>query len=188
MQMGFYFDQSRCTGCYACTVACNDWHDIQDGAVCWRRVIGLEQGAFPDVFVAYVSLSCNHCEDPACARACPAGAISKRAADGIMVVDRLACLGSQACGMFCREACPYGVPQFGSEANAKMQLCTFCLDRLAAGRKPACVDACPMRALDCGSVAELAEKYGDCRTAAGFVYSPKTRPAIIIKPRVRRSG
>jgi len=185
MQFGFYFDQSRCTGCYACTVACNDWHDIQDGAVCWRRVTGLEQGVFPDVFVAYISLSCNHCADPACARACPAGAISKRAADGIMEVDRQACLGNQVCGMFCREACPYDAPQFGSEPDAKMQMCTFCLDRLTAGRKPACVDACPMRALDCGPLADLIEKYGDGCAAAGFVYVPDTRPSIVIRPRVK---
>jgi anaerobic dimethyl sulfoxide reductase subunit B (iron-sulfur subunit) len=183
MQFGFYFDQSRCTGCYACTIACHDWHDVQDSAVCWRRVTVLEQGSFPDLFVAYVSLSCNHCEHPACARACPAGAISKRASDGIMAVDRQACLGNQVCAMFCKEACPYGVPQFGGEENARMQMCTFCADRLAAGQKPACVAACPMRALDCGPMDELIEKYGNGRTAEGFAYSWATRPSIIIKPR-----
>ena len=31
MQIGFYFDQTRCTGCSACRVACKDWNDIPAG-------------------------------------------------------------------------------------------------------------------------------------------------------------
>jgi anaerobic dimethyl sulfoxide reductase subunit B (iron-sulfur subunit) len=31
MQVGFYFDQTRCIGCNACRVACKDWHDIAAG-------------------------------------------------------------------------------------------------------------------------------------------------------------
>ncbi len=87
-QWGFYFDQSRCVGCYACSVACKDWHDIAAGPIQWRRVISRERGTYPDVFLSYLSLSCNHCALPACAGACPAKAISKRTEDGIVVVNR----------------------------------------------------------------------------------------------------
>ena len=44
MQLGFYFDQSRCSNCLTCVVACKDWHDIPAGPVSWRRVVTLEEG------------------------------------------------------------------------------------------------------------------------------------------------
>ena len=54
MQMGFYFDQTRCTGCYACVVACKDWHDVPAGPASWRKVATIEEGNFPDLFVAFL--------------------------------------------------------------------------------------------------------------------------------------
>jgi anaerobic dimethyl sulfoxide reductase subunit B (iron-sulfur subunit) len=71
MQFGFYFDQSRCTGCYACVIACRDWHDITDTSVEIRKVIPLEQGKYPEVKLSYISLSCCHCETPVCKEVCP---------------------------------------------------------------------------------------------------------------------
>ena len=183
MQIGFYFNQSRCTGCYTCSIACKDWHDIQDDSVQWRRVIPLEKGRYPNVSLSYISLSCNHCAYPACAQACPAGAITKRPDDGIVVVNSDLCLGNDTCNELCKKACPYGAPQFGGEAGAKMQMCTFCLDRVTANKKPVCVEACPMRALDAGPLDELTKCYGGAGDAAGFVHSQKTKPSIIIKPR-----
>lgn len=181
MQVGFYFDQSRCTGCYACVIACRDRHDIQDTAVSWRRLIETERGAYPDVRLSYVSLSCCHCAEPACLAACPVSAIAKRAEDGIMTVDRQACLGGHACGA-CKEACPWGVPQFSNEEDAAMQMCTLCLDRLAQAQQPACVAACPLYALDAGPLDELEKKYGAVREAEGFAPAG-TKPSIIFKPR-----
>ena len=183
MQMGFYFDQSRCTGCYTCCVACKDWNDIAAGPAHWRRVTSREWGTYPEVFLAYLSLSCNHCEQPACAAVCPVSAIAKRQEDGIVVVDRETCLGGDICDMPCKQACPYSVPQFGSEENPKMQVCHFCLDRLNENKKPACVDSCPVRALDAGPLDELKEKYGIGKDAEGFIYSLETKPSIIVKPR-----
>ena len=183
MQMGFYFDQSRCTGCYTCCVACKDWNDIPAGPAHWRRVTSREWGTYPEVYLTYFSLSCSHCEKPACAVACPVSAIAKRQEDGIVVVDREACLGGDICGMTCKQACPYGVPQFGSGENPRMQICHFCLDRLNENKKPACVDSCPVRALDAGPLDELKEKYGDGKEAEGFIYSLETKPSIIVKPR-----
>ena len=187
MQMGFYFDQTRCTGCFTCIVACKDWNDVDAGPANWRRVIAIEKGKYPDLFVAFLSTACYHCVEPACVSACPVDAISKRELDGVVVVDREACLGKDNCDM-CLQACPYDAPQFGAEENAKMQKCHFCLDRLAENKKPICVDACPVRALDAGPIEELRAKYGDIREAEGFVYSEKLIPSIVFKPKEETEG
>lgn len=109
MQLGFFFDQTRCTGCDTCTIACKDWHEYPLGAepAAWRWVEAIESGKYPRPSVKYLALSCLHCAHPACVDACPAGAIRKRDEDGIVVVDREACLGKDQCGAMCRDACPY---------------------------------------------------------------------------------
>jgi len=63
--------------------------------------------------------------------------------DGLVLLDENICLG---CG-YCAWACPYGAPQLRSETGA-MSKCDFCVEELDAGRPPACVAACPVRALD----------------------------------------
>jgi len=163
-------------------VACKDWHDIPAGPANWRRVINIEKGKFPDVFVAYLSLSCCHCEAPACVEACPAGAITKRSEDGVVLVDPEACLGKDSCGV-CLEACPYDVPQFREDGASKMEKCNFCIDRLSEGKPPICVAGCPMRALDAGPVDQLEAKYGANRGAEGFAHDPELRPGILFKPK-----
>lgn len=183
MQIGFYFNQTRCTGCYACIVACKDWHDVPAGPANWMRVLYNEEGKFPEVSVSYLAASCYHCAEPLCMPACPAKAISKRKEDGIVVVDREACLGNEKCKVACLKACPYDAPQFGSEPDAKMQKCDLCLERWGEKKKPICVEACPMRALDSGPLDELETKYGSIRETEGFVYSKKTKPAIVFKAR-----
>ena len=101
-QYAFYFDADRCVMCYTCEVACKSTRNVELG-VSWRKVIEIWRGEFPDVSRTFVSLSCLHCAEPACEDACPAGAISKRAEDGIVVVDKDKCTGCQDC----YSACPY---------------------------------------------------------------------------------
>ena len=182
MQMGFYFDQSRCTGCYTCSVACKDWHDVAAGPASWLRVTTMERGKFPEVSVAFLVTSCYHCAEPPCVSACPVDAILKREEDGIVVVDGDKCVGGENCDL-CRQVCPYDAPQFGVENNPKMQKCDFCLERLREGRKPVCVEACPVRALDAGTLDELRAKYGNVQEAEGFIYSSSAIPSIILKPK-----
>jgi anaerobic dimethyl sulfoxide reductase subunit B len=184
MQIGFYFDQTRCTGCYTCTVACKDWHDVAPGPVSWMRVQTIEQGTYPKPFVAFMSTPCYHCAQPACLSACPVNAISKREQDGIVIVDREICLGKDNCG-FCLDSCPYEAPQFGVEPNAKMQKCDLCLERWTEGKKPICVDGCPTRALDAGTIDEIRSKYGEITEAVGFTYSEELAPSVIFKPKLK---
>jgi anaerobic dimethyl sulfoxide reductase subunit B (iron-sulfur subunit) len=182
-QMGFYFDQTRCTGCYTCAVACKDWHDIESGPVHRMRIIPIEKGVFPAPFAAYLALSCCHCENPPCATVCPAEAIIKRDKDGIVAVDREKCLGKQDCHAACLKACPWDAPQFGPREGAKMDKCDFCLERLENGQQTICVEACPMYALDAAPLAELVKKYGSSIEATGFGYQKKFRPSMVFKPK-----
>ncbi len=183
MQYGIYIDENRCMGCFACVVACKDWHDVPAGTASWLRVKTVEKGRYPSLFVAFFPVTCNHCIHPACIPVCPVEAISKREEDGIVIVDREACLGKDQCGQ-CLEACPYDAPQFGEDADARMQKCDFCLDRLASGEKPICVVSCPMEAIEIGPLDELREKYGDLRETEGFTYLEELEPAVIFKPKI----
>jgi len=86
-------------------------------------------------------------------------------------------------GHLCKDVCPYSAPQFGDETNAKMQMCNLCLDRLLENKQPVCVDACPVYALDLGPLDDIRAKYGDIRSAEGFVCSENVNPSIVFKPR-----
>ena len=150
----FYFDQEACVGCRGCQIVCKDkmeGAELQQG-VFYRTVTNYESGSFPKVGRFSVSMTCNHCENPACVAACPQKAIYK-AEDGTVLQDASLCIG---CGT-CAAACPYGVPQI---VNNKMAKCDGCAARVAKGEKPLCVDACTMRALDFGEYDELVAKYG----------------------------
>lgn len=107
-QFGYFFDQTRCTGCYTCIVACKDWHDVPAGPASWIRVSTIERGKYPNPFLAFDVNLCHHCVNATCVAACPTEAISKREADGIVVVDREKCVGRDECGHPCSRECPAG--------------------------------------------------------------------------------
>jgi anaerobic dimethyl sulfoxide reductase subunit B (iron-sulfur subunit) len=162
-------------------VACKDWNDVPAGPENWMRIRYTEKGQFPQPFVSYMIAPCWHCADPLCAAACPVDAITKRIEDGIVLVDSEACLGDAECDRKCLKACPYEAPQFGPEKNAKMHKCNFCLERHMQGQLPDCIEACPVRALDAGPLAELEETYGSNKEAVDFKYSHRAKPAVVIK-------
>ena len=145
-QYGFYFDANRCVQCRACELACKSTRNIEPGPK-WIRVTDTWEGEFPNITRTFFSLTCLHCGKPACVEVCPTEAISKRAEDGIVVVDREKCNGCQEC----LTACPYDVPQFGSDGT--MQKCDFCID---TGSEPACARHCPAEALHYGTMEALA--------------------------------
>lgn len=182
-QIGFYFDQSRCTGCFTCSVACKDWHDIPAGPINWIRINSIERGKFPKLFLTYLTIACNHCADPPCVKACPTSAIMKREKDGIVVVDRDKCIGKDECGFKCLKVCNWDSPQFSNELNSKMEKCDLCLDRLERGQQTICVEACPMYALDVGPIEKLQEKYGNIVETEGFFNNDKIKPSIIFTPK-----
>ena len=169
-QYAFYLDVQRCIDCYACEVACKQWKGIDAGTVSLRKVIEVTSGKFPSVKRTFISMSCMHCEQPACEAVCPTKAITKRAEDGIVVVDESKCIGCH----YCFFACPFGIPQY---SDGTMKKCDFCLDRLEEGKDPICVATCPTEALHCGTMEELSEL---AREKAARKLAGSTQPAMLI--------
>ena len=183
-QLGFYFDQTLCNGCKACQIACKDKHDTPIG-VNWRRVVEYSGGTWnvnpdgtcnQDVFTYYTSISCNHCENPICVQVCPTTAMHKEE-DGIVKVDPTKCVGCR----FCEWACPYSAPQFNAE-EGHMTKCDLCSDYRAEGKTPACVAACPSRALEFGPIDQLREKHGTENGIAPLPDPTITKPNLVITP------
>ena len=48
-QYGFFVDSSRCVKCWACEVACQQWHEIKAATVHRREVREDVEGTFPNV-------------------------------------------------------------------------------------------------------------------------------------------
>jgi Fe-S-cluster-containing dehydrogenase component len=132
----FFLDPQRCIGCHACEMAC---------AECETN--GQESMISVDYVLRFLSPQtsvqvCMHCEDPTCAKVCPADAITKDE-NGVVhsaATDR--CIACSNCVM----ACPFGVPKkmVGMELMMK---CNMCLDRTSVGKKPMCATVCPSGAL-----------------------------------------
>ncbi|HSW57361.1 MAG TPA: 4Fe-4S dicluster domain-containing protein [Dehalococcoidales bacterium] len=148
-QYSFYFNSQRCLKCYACEIACLQWHGITPGTIKPRRVLEFTRGTFPSVTRQFLSTACRHCAKAPCAETCPVQAIQRREYDGIVVVDRQKCIGCR----HCLETCPFGIPQYAEDGT--MQKCDMCLDRLEKGQRPFCVSSCPTLALNWGTVAEM---------------------------------
>jgi formate dehydrogenase iron-sulfur subunit len=101
---------------------------------------------------------CKHCTHAACLDVCPTGSLF-RTEFGTVVVQDDVCNG---CG-YCVPACPYGVIErrTGDEGTKKVgiaQKCTLCYDRLDAGHRPACAQACPTESIQFGDLDELRER------------------------------
>lgn len=137
-KQGFLYNSRLCIACGACQVACQNANGLRDGEF-FRRVV-LYSG--PNGRTAAFSGSCNHCVRPACAAACPTGAMYRSETLGVALHDDGLCIGCGACVW----NCPYGAVSL-SGVTGVSQKCDSCLERRQQGLQPACTAACPMGAL-----------------------------------------
>jgi Fe-S-cluster-containing dehydrogenase component len=113
-------DVAKCFGCNACTVACHDeYHgnefpgysaEMPKHGHRWIDIIQREKGQFPMVEVAYLPVTCNHCDDAPCIKAAKNGAITKRH-DGVVIIDPEKARGQR----HLVDACPYGAIWWNEE-------------------------------------------------------------------------
>ncbi|MGO4742275.1 4Fe-4S dicluster domain-containing protein [Serratia quinivorans] len=149
-QYGFLVDMRGCYGCKTCSMACKSENATPAG-VLWRRV--REFSSDDPNAMAFISMSCNHCDDPQCMKVCPADTYTKRP-DGIVVQDHDKCIGCRMCIM----ACPYNAPVF-DPVEGKTSKCNLCAERLDEGLLPRCVESCPAGVLQFGDIDELRVGY-----------------------------
>jgi len=134
----------RCMACRSCELACAAAHSAA-GDFAGALLAGEKPGYRMAVEAAggyHVPVHCHHCEDAPCMSVCPTGAIHREAEDGPVLFNGDYCIG---CRM-CVEACPFGMITVNSRGGGVLK-CDLCIERLAAGREPACVEACPTGAL-----------------------------------------
>ena len=166
-RLGIVIDTKRCIACNSCAVACKIENNLPNG-VWWNKVLNVggsnldsPEGTYPNLKMSSVTLSCQHCENPACVKVCPVGATYKDPETGVVRQDYDKCIG---CRM-CMSACPYtGVRSFNWEEPGHhvsfavgdadvsphqkhtVEKCTMCWHRLAKGLQPACMEVCIGRA------------------------------------------
>lgn len=163
-RVGFLVKPHNCLNCQACVAACRKFNKTPESRPARRHITKYEK----DGEALFVSTSCMHCEEPACASVCPAGAI-KKAEDGVVYVDKERCIGCK----YCYQACPFGVPTYSSEAMDKCDCCT--LDGTRPGNAPRCAEACNFGALHFGTVDELLAQCPDAK-----VVEASTKPSFYL--------
>lgn len=163
-RVGFLVKPHNCLNCQACVEACRKFNKTPESRPARRHITKYEK----DGEALFVSTSCMHCEEPACASVCPAGAI-KKVEDGVVYVDKDRCIGCK----YCYQACPFGVPTYSSAAMDKCDCCT--LGGTRPGNAPRCAEACKFGALHFGTVDELLAQCPDAK-----VVEASTKPSFYL--------
>lgn len=163
-------DTRKCIGCNACTIACRAENPTGPGAA-FRKVVERELPIGPRPFAVHKPMNCLQCDDPPCARAVPAGMITKRP-DGIVAFDErlrgpYATAAAQACPWdqivvdngrtytqnsrapqryenrsFVEQGRVVSRKPGASTLVDSARKCNFCSHLLDAGVLPACVSTC----------------------------------------------
>jgi len=170
-QRFFVFDPSLCFGCQGCVAACINANQIE-GDQHWRKVFKLPPHHGQNDTM-YLSMSCNHCENPPCVQACPANALQVRQEDRIVILDQDRCLGCR----YCQMACPFDAIVW-MEDKKTVGKCIMCYQRLDQGREPACVETCFSGALQFVTLETDQEKEDWLKEIIGFEHHQDAKPRL----------
>ncbi len=153
------FDANRCIGCKLCQITCKKVNNLPPD----DNVTTLSATTF--TFIDFKNISakmdkptikpvkrqCMHCQDPACVSVCPVGALTKKE-NGVVAYDPHRCIGCR----YCITACPFEIPKYNwDSAEPKINKCAAqCLEN-GTRDQPACVQVCPVQALQYGNRNQL---------------------------------
>lgn len=178
-RMGVLVDLTRCVGCRRCEWACaeandnphGDLKDYDDGSVlAFRRkptaaqfcIVNRVPPGPGDEAPQHIKVQCMHCEHPPCVSACLVGAMRKDPS-GPVYWDGSRCIGCR----YCMVACPFErlAYEYDRKVTPRVRKCELCRHRTEKGQVPACVEICPVEALQYGRRADLLriahERIGD---------------------------
>ena len=167
VRFGMVIDLDRCTGCGACSVACQAENNIsfrvdesnKVRSIAWLSIYQLNNGkSYPDYKYAYLPRPCMHCDSPhhsPCTFVCPVNATTRDETNGIVTHIPVRCIGCR----YCIVACPYHArdfnwwdpawpkpmesmlsPDVSTRMRGVVEKCTFCSQRMLAVRSKAYKD------------------------------------------------
>lgn len=154
---GMVIDVAKCTGCYACFLACKDENCGEEHlgytaaqpmtGQFWLNLTEVERGSFPKVKLSHIPKLCSHCDNPGCLKAAENGAVYKRD-DGVVIIDPEKATGQKQIV----SGCPHRAV-FWNEEKQLPQKCDMCAHFLDQGfAAPRCVEMCPTGALIFGDL------------------------------------
>ena len=203
VRWGMLIDTGRCASdCSACVSACEQENGLASKAQGpladerqrpqWVRKIEIKEVRTGRALS--LPMMCQHCAEPPCVDVCPTGASFKRA-DGIVLVDRHACIGCRYCMM----ACPYKARSFVHEPLTQqkpevprgkgcVEGCTMCVHRIDQGGTPACVEACAAQGHGAILFGDLNDPNSEISARIRSVATVQVRADLKLDPGVRYQG
>ncbi|MFL5805834.1 MAG: TAT-variant-translocated molybdopterin oxidoreductase [Roseiflexaceae bacterium] len=226
---GMVVDTNACIGCNACMVACQSENNVpvigKDQVARSREMhwLKIDQYYYGDNLenpaLLFQPRMCQHCEQAPCEVVCPVAA-TIHDAEGLNVMVYNRCVGTK----YCSNNCPYKVRRFNffqysnkdipvlqlvhnPEVTVRdrgvMEKCTYCVQRISAGRivaeregrpiadgevRTACQQACPTNAIVFGNLNDASSQVAKLKAQPGnygLLEDLDTRPRTSYLPRVR---